>query len=488
MTSPPTAAAPTSDPSTARVDLTQLKIDRDSPAPGPWKKRKRAPIGWLVALALIIGATLIFWKPLKRFVDDLRLPQVTTVKAQRSNPLAASAVSGTAANGYIVAAKRAALSADTPGRIVELNVVEGSVVKKGQVVARLYSDEVRAGVQRADADLLSAAASVERARAQHEAAVADQERLRAELARAESFVAEPKLLRDWARVELARYEKLAKEKIQDQRKVDETVSILARAEAAVVSAEASVTQARAVLAQGAAQVRALDAGVREAQARIAIVEAERVQALAALDKLEVRAPFDGVVVLKDAEVGEVVSPNSQGGNSRGSVATMVDWASLEVQVELPQTSLAAVQIGQATNIYLDAFPEQLYRGSLTRIWPTANRQKATVELRIRFDAPDERLRPEMGVRVVFPDKAAQAPAAEGEEKVLIPVECVVSQSGRKGVFTLERDVVRWVEVELGEERGGRVVVTSGLVGGERLVRLPPAELNDGDRVRVAEGT
>jgi len=469
------------------VDLSQLKIERD--APGSSRKRKHGwPIGWIVFLLLVGGAVAIFWKPLKQAVDGLRLPEVSVVKAVKSNPLAASAVSGTAANGYIVAAKRAALSADTPGRVVEMNVVEGSVVKKGQVVARLYSDEVRAGVQRTEADLKSAAATVDRTRAQLEAATADLQRLQAEVARAEALVIEPQLLRDWYALELTRWKKLATDNIHDKRTEEETASQLARAEASVVSAQSAVSQAHAVFAQGEAQVKVLAASVKEAESRIPIVEAERAQALAALDKLEVRAPFDGVVVLKDAEVGEVVSPNSQGGNSRGSVATMVDWASLEVQVELQETSLAAAKIGEAASIYLDAYPDRRYPGHVQRIWPTANRTKATVEVRVGFDTPDEFLRPEMGARVVF--SSEPAPAADGsvsaEPTILIPTTAVVPINGVTHVFVLERDVARAHEVKLGAERSGRVQVIAGLVGGETLVNSPPTSLGDGDRIRIKE--
>ena len=472
------------------MELSQLKIERDSPGGGFGRKRSKAPIGWLVLLALIVVAAAVFWKPLNRQLDKLRLPELATLRAVRSNPLAASAVSGTAANGYIVAAKRAALSADTPGRIVEMNVVEGSIVKKGQVVARLYSDEVRAGVQRAEADLKSAAASVDRAQAQLEAATADLARLQAEVARAEALVVEPGLLRDWYAKELARWEKLAKEDIQNKRTAEETASQLARAEAAVSSAEASVTQARSVFAQGEAQVRVLAASLKEAEARIPIVEADRAQALAALDKLEVRAPFDGVVVLKDAEVGEVVSPNSQGGNSRGSVATMVDWTSLEVQVELQETNLASAKVGASASIFLDAYPERRYAGKVQRIWPTANRQKATVEVRVGFEQPDEFLRPEMGARVVFAG-AGEAADAGGTEVaadpgILIPTSAVVPIGGAAHVFVLERDVARAREVKLGAERNGRVQVLAGLAGGETLVNSPPTTLADGDRIRIKE--
>ena len=478
------------------MDLSQLKIDRE----GLTEKRRakrRAPIAWIVILLFLAAGAWTFRKPLTRAIDDLRLPEVSVIQAMRSNRLAASAVSGTSANGYIVAAKRAALSADTPGRIVEMNVIEGSVVKKGQVVARLYSDEVRASVQRTEADLASAEASIQRAIAQRDAAAADLLRLQADVVRAEAATAEPRALRDWNRVELERWKKLAEEDIHDRRTAEETASNLARAEAALASAEAAVQQAKAALSHGDAQLRAMDAAVVESRSRVAVVQAERAQALAALDKLEVRAPFDGVVVLKDAEVGEVVSPNSQGGNSRGSVATMVDWSSLEVQVELQETSLEAARVGESAEIFLDAYPDRRYAGRVQRIWPTANRQKATVEVRVGFVEPDDKLRPEMGARVVFGAKAAGeagAPAPsqggeggeEAEPGVLVPRNAIVKLDGKSGVFVVEREIATFVALELGAEKGGRVLVKSGLAGEESVVTNPPADLVSGERVRIKE--
>jgi len=151
-----------------------------------------------------------------------------------------------------------------------------------------------------------------------------------------------------------------------------------------------------------------------------------------------------------------------------------------------------VAVGGAANIYLDAFPEVAYRGRVERIWPTANRQKATVEVRATFLEPDDRLRPEMGVRVVFPAPEANpagdaaGPTQDEGELVLIPSSCVVRIDTRPGVFELERDVARWREIELGGQRGERVIVTRGLNGGERLVAAPPSNLSDGDRVLTKE--
>jgi multidrug efflux pump subunit AcrA (membrane-fusion protein) len=167
---------------------------------------------------------------------------------------------------------------------------------------------------------------------------------------------------------------------------------------------------------------------------------------------------------------------------------MVDFSSLEVQVEVPETSLAAVALGARARIFLDAYPERGYAGEVLRIWPTANRQKATVEVRVGFDEPDERLRPEMGARVVFladPSAAAPEPEAAGSV-ILLARSALVRIAGRPHVFVLERDVAVQRAVELGEERGGRLVVSSGLVDGERVLDAPPASLRDGERVRVVE--
>jgi multidrug efflux pump subunit AcrA (membrane-fusion protein) len=167
---------------------------------------------------------------------------------------------------------------------------------------------------------------------------------------------------------------------------------------------------------------------------------------------------------------------------------MVDFASLEVQVDLPETSLAQVGIGEPAKIFLDAWPEQAYAGRVTRIWPTANRQKGTIELRVGFLQPDDRLRPEMGVRVVFPapDQPAEPAQEVDADAVWLPAGCVVALDGRDGVFVLDRDVTRFRAVATGTRRGSSVAVREGLTGGERVVLDPPASLTDGARVRVAQ--
>ena len=394
------------------------------------------------------------------------------------------------ADGYVVAARRAALSADTPGRIVELSVTEGSVVKKGQVVARLFSEELTAAVARAEAELAVAEAGVGRAEAELTAARADVQRLEDAARAAAAQVAMGQADLDLARAEIARVEELLRNEIATQRELDNARMSFGRGQAGLEDAQAR--QAMAASDLGASQARLLvgEAALREARARVAVAKAGCEQARATLSKTEVRAPFDGVVVLKDAEVGEVVSPNSAGGsNARGSVVTMVDFASLEVQVDVPETTLRSVREGAAAQVFLDAWGDRPYAARVDRIWPTANRQKATVEVRVTFLQPDERLRPDMGARVVFLPPEAAAPRQNGapvERALLVPEQALCRREGQEGVFVLEGDVARFRPLQAGEQKGGRRAVQGGLLRGESIISPPPAALRDGDRVLPEE--
>ncbi len=471
------------------VDLHSLKIDRSPTEPRRSGRRRGRGLGAWIALALLLGAAWIFRAQLRELVERFSLPEVRVTTAVRQSGRAAAAVSGAAANGYVVASRRAALSADTPGRIVEMNVTEGSVVKKGDIVARLFSDEYRAALRAVQAEIAAQESSVERASAQVAAAEARLPLLEAEVARAQASVFEQEQQIGVATVRVRRAEGLLGEGVGTQQTVDDARSEQIRVEGALNVARAGLQVAKSAITQQAAELEALRAALREAQARLPVLNANREAAQATLDKTEVRAPFDGIVVLKDAEVGEVVSPNSLGGNSRGSVATMVDFATLEVQVELPETNLNAAVVGAPATIFLDAEPERSYAGRVERIWPTANRQKATVEVRVRFEKPSDVLRPEMGARVVFSALEAAAGGPEtgerrSESAVLVPRSAVVPIAGQAHVFVLERDVARARAVQLGDEKSGRVIVREGLVGGEKLIDEPPASLSDGDRVRV----
>ena len=469
-------------PESSPSNLAGLRIDRQA---GRRRRRSRWP-GRILVLALVAGGAWLFQRPLLEVVDRLRLPEVEVGLLVRTSPSSASGARGAAANGYVVARTRAALSAEQPGRLVEMNVVEGTRVRAGDVVARLDATEQVARLATAEAEVAVARAALERARADARSAGADR-------AEAEQRVPSAQAELDGARVDLAfarreeeRFDELVTQGVAEARRRDEVVRDLARAEAAEQGAGAGLGAARAALEAATERRAAAEVAAGEAEARLASAAARIAEAQAALEKTNVRAPFDGVVVLKEAEIGEVVSPNSQGGsNARGSVATMVDLASLEVQAEVPESTLAAVRLGGAARIYLDAFPSEPYAGRIDRIWPTADRTKATVEVRATFDAPDERLRPEMGARVVFLEEEPDPARAASEEPVLLmPVRALITVDGARGAFVVERGRVRFQAVTLGDSRGGRVVVEGGLAGDEQLVLDPSASLEDGARVRV----
>lgn len=471
------------------MDLQKLRIERgqeSAPTPNTAPAPRRVSLAPLIWLALAALLAYLFRDPLLARVDDLRLPRVQVAVAYEPDPIGGSSIRGVAANGYIVARNRAALSADTPGRVVELNVEEGSVVAAGDVVARLFAEEFEAAVRAAEAEVEVARAAVRSADATLEARRRSLEARRSDLAAAEARVRGGEASLELAVLEQARAEELEQNRFGSKASADSARAARRTAAADLEALRSAEASARAALEEARGLLQQAEAGASQARAQVPLREALLAQASATLDKTIVRAPFDGIVVLKDAEVGEVVSPNSQGASSRGSVATLVDFSSLEVQVELPETSLAAARIGDAATAWLDAFPETAHAVTVQRIWPTANRQKATVEVRLGFDARDERLRPEMGVRVVFgtAEPTTDAEAEPLPEGVLVPEEALVRIDGEEGLFALERDAARWRPVQVGARRGGRALVTLGLEAGERVVLSPPPTLSDGDRVRI----
>ena len=467
------------------MDLKKLEIDR---GPGRARRRRRGRwVGRLVFLALVAGALWFFRAPLLSQLDRWRLPRVEVAQARRTTQMAQASASGTAANGYVVARRRAALSADAPGRIVELNVEEGTVVQKGDVVARLYADELEASLRRAKAELAAGHTAVDAAGARETAARGRLEEARAAVTAAEATRDEAAAGLELAELEHGRSQRLLESGTDTQERLDRAQTALVQAQARSSNARAALEGARLGVTRAEAEVGVAQAEVVEAEARLPALEAARDLAAASLDKTYVRAPFDGIIVLKDAEVGEVVSPNAQGGQSRGSVATMVDFASLEIQVELPETNLASAVIGAPAEVFLDAFPEDRFAGTVLRIWPTANRQKATVEVRVGLAEIDARMRPDMGARVVFSDAAVPEPAPSAVlSGIQVPGDALVTVEGQASVFVLERDVARLRAVVVAGQRGRSTILERGLEEGERVILSPPDRLADGDRVLVSD--
>jgi len=436
-------------------------------------------------LVLILTTGWLFQRPVIRFLDQFRLPHVRVIRVAKSHPATIGAVAGTAANGYVVAARRAALSADAPGRIVELHVTEGSVVKKGDVVARLFYEEVAAGLERAKANTVAAKADVVRSTAALQSAIADKQRRQQGTEVASAQADEAQANQRLAQARFVRVQDLFARKIASQDEVDASQAELDAAIARTATTKARKQAAIAEGRDGEHKVDVSKASLQVAEAQQAVAASMEKQANATLAKTYVRAPFDGIVVLKDAEVGEVVSPTSMGGSSaRGSVCTMVDFTSLEVQADVPETSIASVKLGAAANIYLDAYPGRTYPGRVSRIWPTASRQKASIEVRVVFEKRDQDLRPDMGARVVFLGDNKKAATTVGKPQILIPEDCLVEIKGRSAVFVLERDTVRLQFVEAGKRKSNKVEVLQGLKADQKIVSKPSSDLEDGGRIHL----
>ena len=266
------------------------------------------------------------------------------------------------------------------------------------------------------------------------------------------------------------------------------------AKANVASVEAQLAQAKRDLQRSTALRRdqlVSDADLEGAQTKLDVLTAQlgaaRAQAELAkvnFENTNVRAPFGGTVLRKDAEVGEIVAPSSAGGGlTRTAIVTMADLQTLEVEVDVNEAYIAQVRNGQGARITLDAYPDTSFSGRVRQVVPTADRQKATVLVKVSILDRDPRILPEMGAKVVF-TAGEGGPAVAAPRRVLVPAAAVVQTADGASVWVVENGAVRRVSVDPGATRGERLEIRQGLSGGESLVLEPPADLKNGTKVRV----
>ena len=228
------------------------------------------------------------------------------------------------------------------------------------------------------------------------------------------------------------------------------------------------------------RVDALNAQLASAKAQTQVAEA-------ALENTRVRAPFDGTVLRKDAEVGEIVAPSSAGGGlTRTAIVTMADLSTLEVEVDVNEAYIAQIQGGQPARITLDAYPDTSFSGKVRQVVPTADRQKATVQVKVAILDHDSRILPEMGAKVLF-ENPGHGELHVAPRRVFVPAAALVQDGGAARVWVVEGGRVTSKPVDLGPPREDQVEIRSGLDGGESVVLNPPAGLKAGARVRVVGG-
>lgn len=401
------------------ADVSVLTLPRDEPPHG--HHRRRSWLAWMVAAVAVCSvAVLLYWSDL----FSLSPPEVDTTPVRvAENQTPASLLS---ASGYVVAQRQASVASKGTGRLEYLGVTVGSHVKAGEVIARIQQDDVQAVQHQARARLDVAKAALANARAE---------------------------LRD-AQLSHARASALLTNQYVSQAEFDTAVNRLRRAEATVRSSSAAITAA----------------------------EADVQTADVMLDNTLIRTPFDGIVLKKFAEIGEVVAPMASSANSRGAVVLIADMASLAVEAEVSESSLAGISHGQPTDIVVNAVPGKPYRGTVEQVVPTADRSKGTVLVKIRFNERDDRVLPEMSANVSFIPPAR--PPTSVSSRVFVPSSSLVRANGRTVVYVFEDEAAREISVEEVAQRGADSEIRGALPPSAKVILAPPSSLTSGAKVRA----
>ena len=403
----------------AQEDLNRLTIDKERYSSAP--KRGNRKRFWLVTSIVIVLLALVGWRVVLSRSVEVEVATVSLVYPSQTFSLLN-------ASGYVVAQRKAAVSSKATGRLDWLGVEEGSVVRAGQLLARLESGDVAAARTQAAANLATARTGLEQAQVEQKDAARN-------LARNKELVAQGIISQSDYDTAQARY--------------DKDVAATAGARTAIGSARAALT--------GAA---------------------------VALDYTQIRAPFDGVVLTKNADVGDIVSPLAAAANAKAAVVTLADMGSLEVEADVSEANLGKVRAGQPCEILLDALPESRFRGVLHTVVPTADRSKGSVMVKVRFLDKDSRILPEMSAKVAFLERPVGP--GEGKPRIALPPAAIVKRDGKSFVFLVQGDRALLKSVTLGARIGDQMEVVSGVKAGERVAIKPLDKLHDNSRVKTAE--
>lgn len=397
-------------------DISKLKIQRDANAQiGSAHSRRWR---WIRIGLLVVLLATAAWA-IGRFVQAT--PGVDTATVTLNYP--AQNFTLLNATGYAVAQRKAALSSKASGRLEWLGVLEGSHVKKNEVIARLENRDVSAALDQAVANIKITEANLQQGLAE---------------------------LRD-AEHAYRRAQQLVMQQFISAAANDDALARLNKGQAAVGALRAAI-----VAAQASAQV-----------ARVA------------LDQTLIRAPFDGVVLTKNANVGDNITPFSSAADSKGAVVTIADMGTLEVEADVSESNLAKIKVDQPCEIQLEALPDLRLAGLVSRIVPTVDRAKATVLVKVRFVESDPRLLPDMSAKVAFLSKALTV----NEKQAVTAVQpgAVVERNGKKVVFVVKGSQVWQTDVQLGKSLG-ELVAVQGVQAGDKVVLMPPGKLKNGSQV------
>jgi len=403
-------------------DLFRLKIESEQKSAFRATKIQRRR-RWLIAGG-ILGIVVI---GLLAWAGIFRAPvEVQSIKI--SNMFVSRALTILNASGYVVAQRKAAVSSKATGRIEHLYVEEGKFVKEGEIIAQLENRDLEATLDEAKANLRVSRAALKNAEAELDEAILNYNR--------------HKSLRETGAV----------------------------SEQAFDAVEARFKKARAM----------------ETSARFAVDRTEHSMKVAEvnLEYSLIRAPFDGVILTKNADKGEVVAPFGASLNAKAAVATMADPNSLMVEVDVAEASLEKVKVAGAAEIRLDALPGDRFPATVHMIVPTADRSKATVLTKVRFDKRDDRVLPEMSAKVAFLERGLKDD--ELEPFLGVPISAVRKNGNQQVVFRINDNRVHAEPIRIGRQWGGMLEIISGVRSGDLIVLQPGEEIKDGTRVKVKE--
>ena len=396
---------------TKEADLSALKINRSNEKgnkpPGMNKYVKL--IIWIVVLAIIVLAGYLGWQSYFNASVEVKLTPVVLRSPSESNAVLS-------ASGYVVAQRKASVASKGTGRLVYLGVVEGDKVKKGEIIARLEDDDVKAQLDQAKANL-----------------------------------------------------KVAEADLQDaERNYNRQKELFKTQSASQADVDAAESNYQKVLAN----IAVAKAGVEEAQV--------------SMENTIIRAPFDGTVLTKNADVGEIVAPLAASASSKAAVVTIADMSSLQVEADVSESNIEQITPNQDCEIILDAYPDIRYAGYVAKIVPTADRTKATVTVKVGFRKYDSRVLPEMSAKVLFFLNSGNKANVEEKPVLSLPSSSVVTRDNKSIVYLVKDNTAEESIITTGRQFGGYTEVTSGLEKGDKVIDSVSDKIKDGIKVKIEE--
>lgn len=387
-----------------------------------YRPQKRRKLAYLTAgVIVLVLAGILFAKGVFTPAVEIEPANVTQIYPSQTFTLLN-------ASGYVVAQRKAAVASKVTGRLISLMVEEGNRVKKGEVIARLENDDVLAARSQAEANLNTARYNLEQ--------------VKAELTDATVSLERNKSLMEKGFISKAEYD----------------------------ASEARYRKASAAVSAAGAEVKAGNAALQSANV--------------AVEYTLIRAPFDAVVLTKNADIGDIVTPIGAAADAKAAVVSIADMDSLLVEVDVSESNLYMVKTGQPSEIQLDALPDSRFRGSVHMIVPTADRTKATILVKVRFIDKDSRILPEMSAKVAFLSREIKDD--EQKPRTAFNPAAVIDRKGKTSVFLIKENRVIETPVTLGEKLGDMVEVLSGVKAGDRIVLKPLDKVKNGSRIKIAE--